>query len=331
MTTVAVSTLRVTDEEVAFIRALKSHGFEVKLIGDALFSLGHASDGEEIELLTGASAVIASGERYPASVIESLPDLRVIARFGVGFDKVDVAAATAHDVVLTITPNSNYEAVAEHAMTLIMAVAKSIASNDRAMRAGGWPTQPQMPIRNATLGIVGLGRIGRSLATRARAMRMNVLAAEPRPDRDFVRANDIQLLDLDTLLARSDYVSLNCALSDETRGLIDRQKLALMRPEAVLVNTARGGLVVEADLVEALRSGQIVGAGLDVFEEEPSDPDHPLYAMDNVVVSPHIAGNDTLSMEEMGNEAAQCIIDLSSGRLPDSAVVNNELKGRWSW
>jgi phosphoglycerate dehydrogenase-like enzyme len=211
-----------------------------------------------------------------------------------------------------------------------MAVAKSIVSRDKAMRAGEWPTQPLMPIRGATLGIVGLGRIGRDLALRALAMKMNVLAAEPQPDMDFVHEHGIQLVDLDALLRSADYVSLNCALSEETRGLIDRHKLALMKPEAMLINTARGGLIVEADLVEALKSGQIGGAGLDVFELEPTDPDNPLYIMDNVVVSPHMAGNDILSVEDMGNEAAQCVIDLFNGRWPDGAVVNNELKGRWS-
>jgi phosphoglycerate dehydrogenase-like enzyme len=310
---------------------LKGEGFEIRPIDNDHFSHGNASDEEEIELLQGASAVIAAGERYTRKVVESLPDLRVIARVGVGFDTVDVAAATANDVALTITPNSNHEAVAEHAIALIMAVARSIVSRDKGMRAGGWPTQPLMPIRGTTLGIVGLGRIGRDLAVRALAMKMNVLAAEPQPDMDFVHQNAIQLLDLDALLKNSDYVSLNCALSEETRGLIDRHKLALMKPTAVLINTARGGLIVEADLIEALKSGQIGGAGLDVFELEPTDPDNQIYAMDNVVVSPHMAGNDVLSVEDMGNEAAQCVIDLFNGRWPDGAVVNSELKGRWSW
>lgn len=331
MTTVAVSTIRVSNEEATFIRMLKGHGFDIDLIGNEHFAHGNASDEEEIAILRGASAVIAAGERYPASVIEALPDLRVIARFGVGFDKVDVAAATANDVLLTITPNSNYEAVAEHAIALIMATAKSIVSKDSAMRRGEWPTRPVKPIRGSTLGIVGLGRIGRSVAVRALGMKMNVLAAEPFPDEAFVRENGIRLVDLETLLAESDYVSINCALSESTRGLIDRRRLALMKPDSIIVNTARGGLIVEADLIAALEAGRIGGAGLDVFEQEPTSPDNPLYSMDNVVVSPHLAGNDDLSMEDMGNEAAQCVIDLSQGRWPEGAVVNDELKGRWTW
>ena len=332
MITVTISPrLHAHNEDVMFIRMLKEEGFAIKLIDHDHFSHGHASDEEEIELLNGASAVIAAGERYSRKVIESLPDLRVIARLGVGFDSVDVGAATANDVVLTITPNSNHEAVAEHAIALMMAVAKSIVSRDKAMRNGEWPTHPLMPIRGATLGIVGIGRIGRDLAVRALAMKMNILATEPQPNMDFVHANGIQLLDLDTLLKTSDYVSLNCALSEETRGLIDSHKLALMKPGAVLINTARGGLIVEADLIEALQSGQIGGAGLDVFELEPTESDNDLYDMDNVVVSPHMAGNDIQSVEDMGNEAAQCVIDLFNGRWPDDAVVNRELKGIWNW
>lgn len=332
MTTVAVSGLaQIGNQEAPFIGMLKREGFEIKLINDDRFSHGHASDEKEVELLQGVSAVIAGGERYPRKVIESLPELRSIARLGVGFDRVDVQAATANDVVLTITPNSNHEAVAEQAFALIMAVAKSIVIRDKAMRTGEWPRQPLMPIRGAVLGIVGLGRIGRDLAARALAMKMNVLAAEPQPDMDFVNENGIQLLELDALLKNSDYVSLNCALSEKTRGLIDRHKLALMKPEAVLINTGRGELIVESDLIEALKSGQIGGAGLDVFELEPTGPDNQLYTMDNVVVSPHVAGVDVLSVEDMGKEAAQCVIDLFKGRWPNGAVINNELKGKWNW
>jgi phosphoglycerate dehydrogenase-like enzyme len=188
-----------------------------------------------------------------------------------------------------------------------------------------------MPLRQSTLGIVGLGRIGRSLATRAKGMGMKLIAAELYPDLAFVEEHGIRLVDLDTLLAEADYVSLNCPLSDETRGLIDADKLSRMKPSGVLVNTARGGLVVEADLVEAIRAGAIGGAGLDVFEQEPTNPKNPLYDFENVVVSPHIAGTDSLALDSMAAEAARCIVDLSKGVWPDGAVINNELKGKWRW
>ena len=332
MTTVAISTqLHNPSGDIYALRLLRDAGFEIKLISNKRFSQGNASDEEEIDILQGAAAVLAAGERYTKNVIESLPDLRVIARLGVGFDKVDLEAANANNVLLTITPNANHEAVAEHTIALIMSVAKSIVMGDKAVRDGKWPTESLRPIRGSSLGIIGLGRIGQDVAYRALAMKMNVIAAEPHPNMEFILQNNIQLADLDTLLQESDFVSLNCALSNKTRGLIDRKKLALMKPGAILINTARGGLVVEKDLVEALASGHIAGAGLDVFEIEPPGKDNLLYTMNNVVMSPHMAGNDTLSVENMRNEAAQFVIDLFNGNWPDDAIVNKELKNIWTW
>ena len=313
------------------VRLLQEQGFDLRMIGDDEFGLGLTGDEKVVEVLRGASAVIAAGERYNATVLGSLPALRVVARSGVGFDRVDLAAATDNNVVVTITPTANHESVAEHAMALIMALAKSLVSGDKPMRRGEWPNSPRRPLRGSTLGIVGLGRIGRSLAVRALAMRMRVIATEVQPDEVFVKENGIQLLGLDALLESADYVSLHCPLTDETRGVIDSAKVALMRPTAYLVNTARGGLVVEADLAAALRSGEIAGAGIDVFEQEPTGRENPLCELDNVILSPHVAGLDELSVEEMGIEAANCIIDLSQGRWPEKAVVNDGLRGKWRW
>ena len=331
MSTVVVSGDNPNDANGPAIRLLEGRGFDVRVVDDVMFGQGLRSDEEEIEYLKGANAVVAWGERYAAAVIEGLPDLRVIARLGVGFDRVDLKSASERGVVVTITPNSNHEAVAEHALALIMGLAKTIVAGDKAMRAGGWPGGPRKPLRGSTLGIVGLGRIGRSLAVRAVAMRMRVIATELYPDREFVDEHGIELVDIDTLLGSSDYVSLHCPLNDETRGFINKTTLESMNPKGALINTARGGLVVERDLLGALKSGQIAGAGLDVFEEEPTDPKNPLYELDNVIVSPHVAGNDELSLVEMGLEAAQCIVDLHDGVWPGGLVVNRDLEGRWSW
>ena len=160
---------------------------------------------------------------------------------------------------------------------------------------------------------------------------MRVIAAEVAPDRSFVEERDIQIVDLDFLLETADYVSLHCPLDDDTRGIINADRLARMKQDAVLVNTARSGLLVEADLVEALSSSTIGGAALDVFEQEPTAADNPLFKLDNVIVSPHVAGNDDIAVESMHIEAAQCVIDLSRGVWPDGAAVNGELKGHWRW
>jgi phosphoglycerate dehydrogenase-like enzyme len=310
---------------------LRRAGFDVDVLINPQFSLGQMTDEQVIEILKGAVAVIAWGEKYTKTVLSSLPELRVVARAGVGFDLVDIPTATQHNKVVTITPNSNYEAVAEHALALIFALAKIIVPGDRTMRTGQWPNGPRRPVREQTLGILGLGRIGRSLAVRALACRMIVVATETYPDRTFVEKHGIELADIDELLARSDFLSVNLPLSDATHGIINRLTLAKMKPGAALINTARGKLVVENDLVEALRSGHLGGAGLDVFEEEPTGRHNPLFDFDNVVVSPHIAGSDDKAMEDMGTEAAGYIIDLSHGKWPKEAVVNRELAGKWQW
>ena len=331
MPTVVFSGDNPNEANTPAIRLLESHGFDVRVVNEERFGQGLLSDAEEIGILAGADAVVAWGERYPSAVLNALPNLRVIARLGVGFDKVDLDAATNCGIVVTITPNSNHEAVAEHALALIMALAKDLPTGDRAMRAGQWPNAPRKPIRDSTLGIVGLGRIGRSLTVRAAAMRMRVIAAELYPDQAFVAEHGVEIVDLDSLLAQSDYVSLHCPLNDQTRGLMNRRTLAAMNPDACLINTARGGLVVEQDLIAALESGQIAGAGLDVFEQEPTPTDNPLYRLDTVIVSPHVAGNDELSIVEMGLEAAQCIVDLRAGRWPEGSVVNWGVKTGWRW
>jgi phosphoglycerate dehydrogenase-like enzyme len=275
--------------------------------------------------------VIAGGEVFSEEVLAALPGLRVIARSGVGYDRVDVAAATRHDVVLTITPTANHESVAEHALMLLLAVAKRLTFNDRQARGGKWPMQPSFPVRGTTIGILGLGRIGRSFAVRARALGATLIATDVAADRDFAREQGIELVDFDTLLARSDYLSIHCPLSAETQGRFDRAAFARMKPGSALINTARGGIVVESELIAALQSGHLRGAGLDCFEREPPSPDNPLFQMEQVVCTPHIAGSDTRSQQDMASEAADCIIQLYCGRWPEAAVVNRELSGRWQW
>ena len=319
------------DEPAPWLDMLRAAGFEFRIAREPRLTLGLCSEQETIQLLSGAAAVIAGGEPYTEHILSSLPELRVVARLGVGFDRVDIAAATKHGIAVTITPDANHESVAEHALALMLAVARYIVPGDRGVRAGGWQRRLLMPLRGKTLGIVGLGRIGRSLAVRALAMRMNVIATEPCPDKEFVDKHGIQLLDLDMLLGRSDVVSIHVLLNDHTRGMINAEKLAKMKPGSLLVNTARGGVVVQADLVDALRSGRLGGAGLDVFEPEPTDATNPLFQFDNVVSSPHNAGTDTLAIKDMGIAAAQCIIDLSRGHWPHGSVVNDELKEQWQW
>ena len=255
----------------------------------------------------------------------------MIARAGVGFDRVDIPAATARGVAVTITPNANHECVAEHALALLFACRKNLLPNDRGTREGNWERVLTEPVRGKTFGIIGLGRIGRSVAVRVKALGMKVLACEAFPHEGFVKLHDIEIVPLEQLLARSDYVSLHCPMCLETAGIINKNTLAQMKPGSTLINTARGKLVVEADLVAALQSGHLRAAGIDVFEQEPTRSGNPLFALPNVVVSPHMGGMDKLSLENMGIESAENITSLFYGRFPVGSVVNAELEATWKW
>jgi len=331
MSHVMISPEAMREQPAPYVDILREAGFTVRYPRDPLFTRGLGGEAQTIEELRGCAAVIAGGELFTDAALAALPELRVVARAGVGFDRVDIPACTRRGVVVTITPTANHEAVAEHALALIFAVAKKVVSGDKATRAGRWPRDLLSPVRGQTLGILGLGRIGRSTAVRAKLLGMNVIATETQPVGAFARANAVELVDFETLLARSDYLSIHCPLNEQTRGMFRQEVFARMKPGSVLINTSRGGLVVERDLVAALQTGPLRAAGLDVFEQEPPDPRNPLFALDNVVLTPHIAGTDTRSMEDMGIESARSIVTLSRGGWPEGAVVNEDLRGRWKW
>ena len=332
MSTVVVCTDGTVGESAPCTRMLRAAGFDVRYEIDPQFAHGECDPQRVLDAMQGAHAVLAWGEPYAAALFDARPDLRIVARLGVGFENVDIPAATKRNIVVTITPNANHECVAEHALALMLAVAKRIVANDAAMRRGDWPSDAMLlPLRGRTLGIIGLGRTGRSLAVRARAMRMRVIATDIVFDPEYAKQQNIELTDLDNLLADSDFVSLNCPLNDQTIGLMGAAQFQQMKPGAIFINVARGGLVDQSALINALVTGHLGGAGLDVFEPEPTDQDNPLFRFDNVVVSPHIAGNDIQSLDNMFIEAAQCVIDLKEGRWPESAVINRELKDTWRW
>jgi D-3-phosphoglycerate dehydrogenase / 2-oxoglutarate reductase len=281
--------------------------------------------------LPDLDAMLAGGERMTPELFAIAPRLRAIARTGVGYDLIDLAAASAHKVAVTITPGTNQESVAEQTMALLLAVVRRIVPNDRVIHSGGWDRTLVAPIRGKTLGLIGMGRIGRAVALRALPFRMRVVAFDTFLHAEFDERHGIERLSLDHLLATSDVVSLHLPLTEATRGMVNREFLAKMRPGAYLVNTSRGGLVVETDLRDALTSGHLTAAGLDVLNQEPPEPGNPLLGLPNVVLSPHIAGTDTQSMREMAELAATTIVDLHQNRWPGDCVVNAELRDGWRW
>ena len=314
-----------------WVSTLEKAGLTIAYPEDPTFTRGQCGAAETIRVLSPASAVIAGGEYFNPEILDGLPKLRVIARAGVGYDRVDVPAATSRKVALTITPTANHEGVAEQALALIFAFAKSVVVNDARTRAGQWSTGLTSAIRGTTLGLFGLGRTGRSTAIRGRAMGMKVIATETYPDLAFAKQHDIELVSFNDLLARSDYLSLHCPHNAETDRMFNRDVFSKMKPGSVLINTARGKIVVEADLLASLQQGHLGGAGLDVFEIEPAKPDNPLFALKNVVVSPHLGGGDKLSQENMAIEAAECIVKMYRGEWPTGAVVNDQLRADWKW
>ena len=330
MPVVLITPEEMLHKETPYTGMLREVGFEIHYPQDPTFTRGLSSEQATIEQLGICDAVIAGGECFTKNVIEALPRLRVIARSGVGYDRVDVTTATERGIPVTITPTANFDAVAEHTLGLLFAVAKSVVAFDRSARTD-WSRWLTMPVRGTTLGLLGLGRIGCAVATRAKALGMTVIAVEPYPDQQFVAEHGIKLVDRDTLLANSDYLSVHCPLTEETQGMIDQSWFDRMKPGCVFLNTARGQLVVEADLIKALQSGRLRAAGLDVLEQEPPDPDNPILRMDNVVLSPHNGGEDTLSSLNMGLEAAECILKLYRGEWPEDCVINKELQDGWKW
>lgn len=242
------------------------------------------------EALAGFDALIANRERthFTRALIERLPDLRIIAQTGNHIYHVDLEAARAHGIVVGRTTTGGCTSAAELAIGLMIAVMRQIPQADHAMRQGQWPTPMTYALRGKTLGLVGFGLVGRHVARIANAFDMRVLAWSPRLTAEVAAAGGAQACALDELMAAADVVSLHATLSANSRGLIDRRRIGLMKQGAYLINTARGPLVDEAALCEALAAGRLAGAGLDVFDAEPLPSGHPLSALPNVVLTSHL-------------------------------------------
>ena len=278
-----------------------------------------------LDLLEGFDAVLATTDRYSASEIGSprLARLKIVSRWGVGYDSIDVQAATERGIVIAYTPGLTDEAVADYAFALLLAMVRRVAEGHQSMRQGLWLRAWGHDLAGKTLGILGFGRIGQAVARRARGFGLRIIACDRRP-RPEAEAVGVQLVTFDELLKQSDYLSLHTPMVPENRGLIGEQALRKMKPTAFLVNTARGPLVDEDALLRALREGWIAGAALDVYAEEPLPPKHPFRSTPNLLLSPHQASSSHETGERVSLAAAEAIIDLMNGRRPKS-VVNPEV------
>lgn len=313
--------------------------------GDAGFGLLDDAAGMEREFLAEDTrelrpdqiadydALLVLAPRVTAATLSGSRRLKIIARFGVGYDTVDVAACTQHDVLLTITPDGVRRPVAVSAMTLLLALAGKLLIKDRLTRAGRWADRLDhmgMGVTGRTLGVIGLGNIGREVFQLAAPFGMRHVGHDPFVTPAAAADAGIEWLELDDLLRTADVVCICCALSPATLHLINADRIALMKPTAYLINVARGPIVDQQALTAALQKRRIQGAGLDVFEQEPIDPGDPLLTLENVIVTPHalcwtdecVAGN--------GRGACESILDVAAGRVPRH-IVNREVLERPRW
>ena len=292
-------------------------------VGEVLWNeLGRPLEPAELTgALDSVDGVIAGLDRFDAGVIESAPRLRVIARHGVGTDRIDLVAAARHGVVVTNTPGANSEAVAELAIGLMLALARSIPLADRKVRAGEYGALPGVELGGRTVGLLGIGRAGSGVARRAGALGCRVVAFDPGVDDDEIRRRGAVPLPRDEVVATSDFLSLHLPASEDTRDTVDAAFLAHMKRGAYLINTARGELVVERDLLAALADGRLAGAALDALRREPPPADDPLLACDDVILTPHSGADTEEARAAMGRMALDDLLAALRGEPPRHPVA----------
>jgi len=282
----------VPDDNPPALKGTPAHD-RLRRIGDVEVYDSDATDPAVLaERLTGAQVAINIRGRtnFTAEVLKAATALKLISIWGTGTDNVDLKAASAHGITVTNTPGANAVAVAEHTVALVLAVTKRLLQSDQGVRQGGWPRSLVPQLRGKRLGIIGTGLIGREVAGMAKGLGMEVVAWTYHPDLPLSSRLGFRYLDLPELLRTSDIVSLHLRATAEAKQFLNKERLALLKPSAIVVNTARGTLIDEAALVQALKENKIAGAGLDVYETEPLPPGNPFVALPNVLLTPHAAG-----------------------------------------
>jgi D-3-phosphoglycerate dehydrogenase len=291
-------------------------------VGEVVYNdTGKPLRAAELEaLIAGFDGYIAGLDEVTAEVLAAAGQLKVIARYGVGVDQVDLAAARDRGIVVTNTPGANSKAVAELAVGLMLALARSIPQASQDTKAGGWPRLAGFSLEGRTVGLYGFGAIGKEVARRLRGFDCTVLAHDVAPDREFAAAEGVRLCSPGELIAAADFLSLHCPVVPETRGLVDDRFLDAMKPGAFLINTARGELVDEHCLLAALRSGHLRGVALDVYSHEPPGAGHPLMALPQVIATPHMASITDGATNAMGRMALADCLAVLRGESPRHPV-----------
>lgn len=298
---------------------------EASILGPA-----SATPADQYSALPRAKGIVSSVHHYDGALMDRAPQLRVIARTGIGYDKVDVAAATARGIAVCNTPDGPTVSTAEHAVTLLMMVAKNVKRSEAELRGGGtdfYARHVGIELDGLTIGLVGFGRIARNVATIVGGLNMNVAAHDPYLEPAAFPPGVTRCETIEDLLARSDVVSIHIPLTDENAGLFDSAVIDSMKPGSILINTARGALVDDVALLSALDSGRLFGAGLDVTDPEPLPPDHPLLARTDVVVTPHVAAGTAGAKRRIFRSAFAQVMQVLNGQRPPN-LVNPEVWDR---
>ena len=324
MARVLLTTMQVQSEADELLRPLTDAGHELRI---HRFS-GVPDEDAVIAALDGAAAAIVGVEPYTARVLDSCPSLKILSRTGVGYDAIDVDAATARGIVVATTPGTNHHSVAEAAVALLLAAMRRIAFADRQMRTTGWSPRPYgVELRGKIVGVVGTGLIGKEVVRRLQGWGVTILLSDVVQDQAFAAEHGARYVERDELLREADAITLHAPLLPATRHLIDDAALRTMKPTAYLVNTARGPLVDEAAVARALAEGRLAGAALDVFEVEPLPTDSPLLKLDSITLTQHVAGVTRESMQAMTEMAVDSVARVLRGEPPVSCV-NPEALGQ---
>jgi D-3-phosphoglycerate dehydrogenase len=299
-------------------------------VGVALRPSQCKSEEEIIDLAREADAVLNCYAKMTARVIENLNQCKIIARYGIGVDNVDLAAASKARILVTNVPDYCIDEVSDHALALLLALARRIVAADRAVKAGAWDVVAHAGIRRLrgqTLGLLGFGKIAKALASKVQPLGMKVLVYDPYLEPAAIASHGAEAVSFERLLVDADAVSIHVPLSPETRNMIGPRELARMKPTAFLINTSRGGIVDEQALAVALREGRLGGAALDVFSIEPPPSDHPLRQLPNMILTPHLAFYSRESVIELQTKAAEEVARALRGEPPRSPVNRELLAG----
>lgn len=290
---------------------------------------------EELARVAGDADVVwvyGGSKVISAENMDAIPRCGAVIRTGSGTDNIAVEEATKRGIIVSNTPAASEEEVSDHAIGLLFSVVRQITIQDRLMRRGAWDLMAAFPrwrIRGMTAGLIGFGHISRCLVNKMHGFEFTTLVYDPYVDPGIIKHHGAEPVPLDEVMSRSDWVSVHCPLLPATRRLIGEREFRLMKPTAIFINTARGPIVDEAALIRALKEKRIAGAGLDVFEEEPTPKDNPLFGFDNVVMTPHTAGHSEANTEDNWRLSVETVIAFSQGRWPRS-YVNHDVKPKWT-